>query len=445
MGLVIDNVTILSNNARNTVYHNSAIVIEDNIIKEICTHSGLKSKYRQFSHMDGQGRLLMPGWINTHMHLYSTFARGMHLAQPPSNFLEILERLWWRLDKALDEQAIYYSAIIPAISAVKHGVTAFIDHHASPNAIDGSLDIISDALEKIGLRAVLCYEVSDRDGLDKARAGLAENERFIRRCQIEDERLFSGMIGLHASFTLSDNTLDHAGALGRTLGKGFHLHLAEGKDDDARLRYGISTTERLNQHGILGNQTLAAHAIHISQKDMNRLAETQTMVVHNPLSNMNNAVGRADIFSMLNSGIVTGLGTDGMSPFLSGDIKAAAFIHKHDLKNPRVGWQEIAQMVLKNNPKLFRRLSGQSLGVIEPGAVADVILVDYFPPTPLTSENLWGHMLYGIIDSPVHTTIIDGKAVMEDGVISGIDEAHIAAKARIAAQKVWQKIEENNI
>jgi len=443
MGLIINNVTIITNDSLNSIRQDSAVVVEDNTIKEISASSGLKIKYPEFRHIDGGGRLLMPGWINTHMHFYGTFARGLHLPQPPSAFLEILEHLWWRLDKALDESAVYYSAILPAISAVKHGVTAFIDHHASPNAIDGSLDIIREALEQIGLRAILCYEVSDRDGKDKARAALAENERFIRRCQKENNGLFSGMIGLHAAFTLGNDTLERAAALGQTLGSGFHLHLAEGKEDDARSQYGLSTTTRLKRHKILGAQTLAAHAIHISRKDMEQLAETRTMVVHNPLSNMNNAVGRADIFTMLKTGIVTGLGTDGMAPFLSGDIKAASFIHKHDLKDPRVGWQETAQLVLKNNPRIFRRLSGKSLGVIEAGAAADLILVDYFPPTPLTSENLWGHILYGIIDAPVHSTIVHGKVIMENGQIPGVDEAEIAAKARTAAQKVWNKIEES--
>ena len=420
--------------------NSAALAIKGTRIQELGDINRLQTIYASYKRLDGQGRLCMPGWTNTHMHLYSTFARGLALKKTPRNFIEILQKLWWRLDKALDAQSICYSALLPAIVAVKNGVTSLIDHHASPNAINGSLDRIEEALRKIGLRAVLCYEVSDRDGEEKMRQGLAENERFIKKCRQTQPTLFTATIGLHAAFTLSDTTLEQSARLGELVHKGFHLHLAEDKADDAYKNYGISTTERLAKFGILGRQTLAAHAVHISKSDRQLLADSQTMVVHNPQSNLNNAVGRANVFNMLELGITVGLGTDGMSAGLAGDIRAASLIHKQNPKNPAAGWLEIPQIVLKNNPQIYRRLSGQSIGRIQKGALADLILVDYFPPTPLTGANIWAHLLYGVLDAPVDTTIINGRIIMKNKQLVNIDEQEIAARSRELAEQVWKKI-----
>ena len=440
MNLLIENVLLFTNTSDTEILPGQSVAIENGLILESGSASELRVKYSGFEKLDGQGKLLMPGWINPHMHLYGTFARGMALQKIPSGFKEILQELWWKLDKALDAESVYYSALVPAISAIKSGVTSVIDHHVSPNAIDGSLDRIQEALKIVGLRGVLCYEVSDRDGAEKAKAGLAENERYIQKVNTNGN-LYQGMIGLHAAFTLSDKTLTAVAYLGRQTRKGFHIHLAEGKADDAHPQYGISTTERLDKFGILGRQTIAAHAIHISQADREILKSTDTMVVHNPQSNMNNAVGRANVFSLLNAGILTGLGTDGMSVSLFGDMRAANLIHKHDLKDNRVGWQEVQQMVLQNNRKIFKRVSGTNLGQIKPGFAADVILVDYFPPTPLSNENIWGHILFGIADAVVDTTIINGKIVMRGKNLLNVDEQEVTAKSREFAQKVWNRME----
>lgn len=434
---LIDNLQIFTNNETYSIIDNGAVVISGEKIMDLGASPAMRKKYPGFKKSDGGGRLCMPGWINTHMHLYSTYARGLALRKAPARFLEILNELWWRLDKALDDQALYYSALVPAMTAVKSGVTAVIDHHSSPNAIDGSLDRIEDALRRTGLRAVLCYEVSDRDGPEKTKMALAENERYIKKCRKEREGIYDAAIGLHAAFTLSGKTLEQAAALGASLQKGFHIHLAEGKDDDAMPEYGISTTERLRQFGITGGQTITAHAVHISEKDMDILNETETMVVHNPQSNMNNAVGRASVFKMLQKGILTGLGTDGMSAALMPEIRSAALIHKHHLGNPAAGWQEIREIALRNNPRIYERMSGQKPGRIEKGAPADIILLDYFPPTPLTASNIWGHILFGIADAVVDTTIINGKIVMKDKKLLNIDELEIAARSREAAAKVW--------
>lgn len=327
---------------------------------------------------------------------------------------------------------------------MRHGVTAIIDHHASPKATDGSLDRIEAALAQLGLRGLLCYEISDRDGADAALAGLRENERYIEKCRAAKERdpghLYDAMMGLHASFTLEDRTLETAAETARRLERGCHIHVLEDAVDRTltRQRYGAEIVERLQRFGILGERSIAAHGIYLSEAEMDLIAESGTIVVHNPQSNMNNAVGRADIFALLRRGVLLGLGTDGMSAGLWPDARCAALLHKHDLQNPGAGWTEIQQMVLKNNPAIYRRLTGQQVGQIKQDYLADLILIDYFPPTPIRGDNIWGHFLFGIADAPVDTSIINGNIVMQGRQIKGIDEAETAARAQEVAAKVWK-------
>ena len=443
MNLLIHNVLLFTNDNENTILKDHAVAVEGARVQEIAPESELRQKYAQFKQIDAGGRLLMPGLVNAHMHFYGTFARGLALKQSPRNFHEILKFLWWKLDRALDLQAVYYSALVQVISAVKHGVTAIIDHHASPNAIEGSLDQIEEALTLLGLRGVLCYEVSDRDGVEKRRLGLAENERYIRKCRqakaADPDLLLDGMVGLHASFTLEDASLEGAAALARGLDRGCHIHLLEDPvDRELSLKqYGRAPVQRLLDFGLLGSHTITAHGIHLEESEMAVLAQNDAMVVHNPQSNMNNAVGRTDIFRLLDKGILLGLGTDGMSADIRPDARAANLAHKHDLRNANVAWNEIQQLLLKNNPEIYRRVSGQMVGQIREGYLADLILVDYWPPTSMEGTNFWGHFLYGIADAPVDTTIVNGRIIMQNKKIAGLDEEGIAAHARECAQRVW--------
>ncbi|MCG8606210.1 putative aminohydrolase SsnA [bacterium] len=445
MGLLIHNVRIFTNDVQNGLLLGQGVVVEESRIRELGPEPELREKYRHFQQLDGGGKLLMPGLSNAHMHFYGTFARGLALRQAPKNFAEILSLLWWKLDSALDDEAVYYSALVPAIYAIKNGVTSVIDHHASPQAASGSLDQIEEALKVVGLRAVLCYEVSDRDGNEIAQQSLEENERYIRKCEnakrTDPEHLFDGMIGLHASFTIGDDTLRRAAAMSRTLVRGCHIHLLEDQVDETRTEenFGLGVVERLHKYGILGNKTIAAHGIYLDDAEVDLLAQSDTMLIHNPQSNMNNAVGRADIFKLLRNGVLVGIGTDGMSADLKPDIRTAYLLHKHDLRDSNVGWAEIQQMTLRNNVKIFERVSGQKIGKVQAGYLADLILVDYFPPTPMNNQNFWGHFLFGIADAAIDTTIINGRTVMRNKQVSGVDEEKTAAIARQVAERVWKR------
>jgi len=444
MGLLIHNVSIFTNDEANTLIHKGAAAIEGNQIIAVGDERHLKPQYAEFDQLDGEGRLMMPGFTNAHMHFYGTYARGLALTKSMHNFYEILQRLWWSLDKVLDLDAVYYSALLPAIAGIRHGVTSVIDHHASPNAIDGSLDRIQDALEQAGMRGILCYEVSDRDGKMLRLQGLRENERFIRKCQQNPASIFDGMVGLHASFTLSDDSLEQAATLCESLNRGVHIHVLEDKVDETLTRetYGRGVVERLHHFDLLRDKSIAAHGIFLSDGDIDLLAGGNAIVVHQAQSNMNNAVGRADVFKLLEHRLTVGIGTDGMSPDIRREAMTGYLMHKHHLSNNNSGWSEYETMTLKNNPAIYQRLAGQKVGQVKAGYLADVILLDYFPPTPLTGDNLWGHFLFGIVDAPVNTTIINGKIIMHDKVIAGLDEAKIAAQSREVAQKVWRRFAE---
>ncbi len=388
----------------------------------------------------------MPGNICAHTHFYGTFARGLAIPGPPmKDFPEILARLWWPLDRSLDEEGIRYSTLVPLVDAIRHGTTTLIDHHASNRAIDGSLDIIADAVQTAGLRACLCYEVTDRDGPEVAQAGILENERFIRKTQDLGDPMLAGTFGLHASLTLSDETLAQCVAAAETLDVGFHIHAAEGPADrnDALEKYGLRTIDRLALCGILGEKTIVAHAVDIDAWEMELLRDTDTWVTHQPRSNMNNAVGVADIPTMLRGEMRVGLGNDGFSNNMFTEMKSAYLLHKIHRLDPRVlGAPQILEMAVTNNARLAHMFFPQPLGTLIPGAFADIIFLDYAPPTPLTARTLPMHNQFGIDGSQLTPTVCAGPLLMKDRQLLTLDEESIAARARELARAVWQRFEE---
>jgi len=394
--------------------------------------------------VDARGQYVMPGNICAHTHFYGAFARGLAIpGDPPQDFPAILARLWWQLDKALTLDDVRASALVCLVDAVKHGTTTLIDHHASPNAIDGSLDVLAEAVQQAGLRACLCYEVSDRDGAARAEAAIRENVRFAARLAETPAPLLASTFGLHASLTLSDATLDacraaHSG--------GFHVHVAEHEadEDDSLRKSGLRVVPRLERHGLLGPQTIAAHCVHIDDGEAERLAATGTWVTHQPRSNMNNAVGAADIEGLLRRGVRVGLGNDGFSNAMWDEWKAAYLYHKAAHRDPRrAGGGTIIDMAVTNNAALAGVFFPPApLGVIEPGAFADLIFVDYHPTTPLTAGNLPWHILFGCESSMVTTTICGGRVLMRDRRLLFLDEAEITARSRELAAQVWQRFEQ---
>jgi putative selenium metabolism protein SsnA len=357
--------------------------------------------------------------------------------------VEILERLWWKLDRALLWEDVRYSALVCLVDAIRHGTTTLIDHHASPSAIDGSLDIISDAVKECGLRASLCYEVTDRNGAKGAQAGIAENVRFLKRCRQERDPRLAGSFGLHAALTLSDATLEECVAAASSLDTGFHIHVAEGiADQEESLRkYNLRVVDRLNRLGILGPRTIAVHCVHLDAYEKDILRETGTLVTHQPRSNMNNAVGLPDVVGLLKRGIPVALGNDGFSNNMFSEMKAAYLAHKLNSHDPQaMPGDAVMWMAYANNANLCRQFFSKPVGELSAGAYADIIFVDYAPPTPLTPGNLPWHIIFGVDGAHVTHTIVGGKVLMRDRQLITLDEDAIMAKARGLAERVWTRI-----
>lgn len=438
--MLITNAKLITWEAENRVLEDHAILIADDKIKEIGLARHLTARYPNEEKLDARGQYVMPGNICAHTHFYGAYARGMAIpGPPPKDFPEILQRLWWPLDRSLDAESIRYSVLPCLVDAVRHGTTTLIDHHASPNAIHGSLDIIAEEVEKAGLRAVLCYEVTDRDGEEKMKAGIEENVRFINRTK---SPLLAGTFGLHASLTLSDSSLDLC-RQSVSDEVGFHVHTAEHEADeyDSLNKSGLRVIDRLHKHGILGPKTITAHGVHFDAREMQLLAETGTWLSHQPRSNMNNGVGVAPIESMMRAGIRVCLGNDGFSNAMWEEWKATYFLHKVHHRDPRrMGGYDVQQMAVYNNAALANVFfPSATIGQLAPGAFADIIFVDYYPNTPLTAGNLPWHILFGVQQSMVTTTIVAGKVLMKDRELLTLDEEEIGAKAREIAPKVWER------
>jgi putative selenium metabolism protein SsnA len=443
--MIIHNVGIITWGHPNQILLDQAVRVHDGVVDEMGLERDLLARHPDDERLDGRGQLLMPGNICAHTHFYGAFARGMAIpGRPPKDFPEILRKLWWPLDKALTLEDVRYSALVCLVDAVRHGTTSLIDHHASPNAIDGSLDVIAEAVEASGVRAVLCYEVTDRDGSAKAEAGIAENVRFLERCAnggVAGGRV-SATFGLHASLTLSDATLDACRAAAPA-GAGFHIHVAEHEADeyDSLAKSGMRVVDRLHAHGILGERTIAAHAVHVDAGETLLLRDTHTWVTHQPRSNMNNGVGAADVESLRRAGVRVTLGNDGFSNAMWEEWKAAYLVQKLWRRDPRrMPGGELVEMAVEQNAALVGIFfPGARLGVIEPGAAADLLLVDYSPTTPMTAGNLPWHIVFGFHESMVTMTMAAGKVLMQDRRLLTLDVEEITARSRELAGKVWER------
>ena len=422
-------------------FENGAVVTDGEKIVAVGDGAALRLQYPDAELIDAHGGTIMPGLINMHNHIYSAFARGLSIrGYAPKDFSDILEGQWWKIDRHLTHENNRLSALAVYADCIKNGVTTVFDHHASYFDVPGSLDDIASAATELGVRASLCYEVSDRDGEKKAMEAVLENERFILRAQQEGSDMLHGMMGLHASFTVSDETLRRCEA--HRHGAGYHVHCAEGPADLAHClkTYGKRIIERFCDAGVLGERTLAVHCVHINRAEMQLLRDTGAMVVHNPESNMGNAVGCGPVLHMLREGVTVGLGTDGYTNDMLESYKVGNIIHKHHLCDPTVAWGEIPAMLFEHNAAMAGRFLKAPVGVLRPGAYADVIVTDYDPLTPMDGANANSHILFGMNGRSVTHTICNGKVLMRERVLTGIDERALMAECRASAQRLWTSI-----
>lgn len=441
--IMFGNGVVVTRDAQRPLINGGAVAVgDDGLISALGPTQKLRREYPGAHFVDARGGLIMPGLINLHHHAYYTLARGLTPRPGAGKGLPaLLEGRWWRLDRAMNLEDVYHGAAAAFLECVRSGVTTVFDHHASYGAVTGSLSEISRAADELGLRACLCYEVSDREGESKCRAAIQENVEFIREASRRGDGMRCGMMGMHAGFTLSDRTLEACmEALPAT--SGCHIHVAECLEDTTHSlqTYGKSVVRRLRERGVLGRKTLAAHCIHLNWEDVQILRETDTAVIHCPRSNMCNAAGAADVTEYSRARVGLGLGTDGEAADMLGELAAASALCRHSSQNPDAGFEELPRALFTSNAAFANRFFETPLGVLKPGAAGDVIVLDYRPPTPLTAENLDLHLLAAAGTARVSTTAAAGKLLMEYGVLLCADEEKLLDGARKQAADLWRRV-----
>jgi putative selenium metabolism protein SsnA len=390
--------------------------------------------------VDCGGAVLMPGLVNGHTHVYSALAAGMPAPpRPPRNFHEVLQFIWWRLDRAHTLESVEMSGLIGALAAVRCGTTTLIDHHASPNAIDGSLSALENGIRTVGCRGVLCYEVTDRNGPDEAPAGLKENDLYIRQCAARNDGLFAGLVGAHASFTLEEESLVACVDLAQELGVGVHIHAAEDPVDETltQKRLGFGLLERFDRVGLLNLPgTILAHGTHFSDADFATINEhvLTISIAHNPNSNMNNGVGYTPVAKLAR---LPQLGTDGIGADMWREARTAEF-KSHDASVP-ISFGASLKM-LAQSARYASKCLGVKLSLLEPGAAGDLVLTNYRPPTPMTAENLAGHFLFAMGPEFVRDVMIAGWWVMRKGHMVICDEQAIRARSVEVARMLHRRM-----
>ncbi len=439
---VIANGRVITRDSALPYIENGGVAVDGTKIIEVGDTAALRAKYPDAEFVDAKGLVIMPAFINAHSHIYSALARGLSIkGNNPTNFYEILDGTWWAIDRHLTLEATRRSAYTTYIDSIKTGCTTVFDHHASYCEVPGSLFAIEEVAKELGVRTVLCYEVSDRDGEEKCTQAIKENGEFIRHCAQQNNPMIKAMFGGHALFTMSDKTFERCVMENNGM-TGFHIHVAEGMNDvyDSLRNYGCRPVNRLLNHGVLGPKTLLGHCIHVNPAEMDIIKETGTMVVNNPESNMGNAVGCAPILQMIKRGILVGMGTDAYTFDMLESLKVALIIQRHNACLPNVAWGEVTGMLFNSNREICARYFDEPLGILKPGAAADVIVMDYKPFTPFSADNIDGHMIFGMTGRQCETTMCAGKLLMKDRELIGIDEQAVNAKTLESAAQLWNQL-----
>ncbi len=396
------------------------ILIEEGKNGKISFSNNLDEKNAEI--IDCAGKIVTKSFAVGHHHVYSALARGMGAPKKnPENFYEILKYIWWTLDKSLDKDMIKASALATAIACAKAGSTFVIDHHASPNFIEGSTDIIAEAFDRVGVSHLLCYEITDRDGLEKAEKGLAETENYLKKNQ--------ALIGLHASFTVGEKTMQKAADLMQKYNSGFHIHVAEDRydQDHSLINYGKRVIERLNDYGVLNSsKTILGHCLHLSENEKELINNSNAWVVQNVESNLNNNVG---YFNAEGLGEKIMLGTDGMHSDMLRSAQQAFFVGQ--------GFDNI------DYPGVYKRFRNVHNYIAENNFTGDgennLVILDYKSPTPVNKDNFLGHFVFGFNSNDILHVISDGKLIVKNKVVQNVNEPEILQFAQEQAKRLWKR------
>ena len=406
-------------------------ITKTNIIVEEGKHGGLKfvDNFEEIDIskndvvIDCKGKFVTKSFAVGHHHVYSALAKGMPPPQKPiTNFPEKLKYIWWQLDKALDKETTEASALATAIACAKAGSTFVIDHHASPNHISGSLEIIANAFNRVGVSHLLCYEITDRDGLDKVHSGLAETKEYLENNQ--------GLVGIHASFTVGDSTLEKSVKLMQETNSGIHIHVAEDRCDQENCmeNYNMRVVERLHNSGVLNSpKTILAHCLHINDNERQLIGNSPAWVVQNSESNLNNAVG---YFNSLGLGDNIMIGTDGMHSDMIRSVHSAYFVGQmNDSIDPMSAYYRFR--------KVHNYISNNNF---EGDGNNNLVVLDYDAPTELNDDNFLGHFIYGLSSNHIQHVISNGEVIVKDRIVQTVDEEEILKFTKEQSKRLWKKM-----
>jgi len=448
-GIFKNNNMILLKNANIIQFHppkityNVDVVIENKLIIDVGKNIG--KNYKAGKEINLENRFISSGLVCSHNHFYSALSRGI-LAdiKPCNNFLDILKNLWWKLDRAIDEEILYYSGLIGALEAVKAGTTSVIDHNASPSFISGSLTTLKKAFEKAGLRGILAYEITDRNGIEGMAEGVKESIDFSKiideeKKSSDSKYLIETAVGAHAPFTLSNNSLEQISEALMISNRGLHIHVSEDETDNSfsHQNFNKDVMQRLDDFSLLNEKSIIVHGVYLTDNDISILNERDSFLVHNPRSNMNNGVGYMKNLDKVKN---VGLGTDGISSNMFEETKFAFF--KNNDSQGKLTPNDFMRF-LQNGNTLLKRYFNKNFGKIEKDFAADIVIYDYSPPTHFVYDNIAGHFIYGFSSRDVETVIINGKIVYENRKFPfAID--NIYSEAREASKKLWEKMDKIN-
>ncbi len=432
------NATIISMDPQKPYVENGFLEVENGRITAM--GEGGAADDKACDSVDLKGKLVMPGLVSSHCHFYGQFVRGMPLKEPLENWQHVLSRMWWKVDRILDEKQVYYSTLLGLIDGLKAGTTTYFDHHVSDAYISGSLDTIAKGVQEAGARACLCYEVSDRYGADGAQKAIEENKRFARENSKNPQ--FRGLMGMHAGYTLEEDTLAACVQAANAEGIACHVHVAEAMADvcHSYKNYDMHVAQRMQEAGVLVEGAILAHGVHLQEKHWKMIAKSGATVAHNCQSNMNNAVGIAPVVGMLGNDVNVAIGGDGYTYDLLKELSIAAIAQRaFNSDTSLLGTEELLRLGFYNNTTLAKQTFGLPLGRLEVDGQADFVVLDYMAPTPMNENNYLSHVMC-CGPQNVKTVVVDGNIVVENGHCTKLDEEAVLYECKQQAQRLWNAL-----
>jgi 5-methylthioadenosine/S-adenosylhomocysteine deaminase len=436
--LLIKNGMIVTGDKKGTIIPKGYIIVNGSRIAEI---SEGEPKFGADTVIDASGCVVIPGLITAHTHLYGILLRGASLnIKPPTDFAQVLQRVWWPVDESLTIEDAYASALSASADMLRNGSTFYADTYSGPNSIEGSLEEIARATKEVGMRGIIAFEMTERNNPEEASRGFQEGVKFIHSCK--KDSLISGMISLHASFTVGDEIVTKAVEQAKQLDVPVTVHTSEGLVDlyHNLEMTGERTVERLDRLGVLGPKTVLAHCVHINSHEIDIIAKKRAAVAHNPMSNMLNAVGVSPVPAMLDKGITIGLGNDGWiyDPFEN--MRCALTVHRLASGNPsEIGPNEIFRMATIEGAHCYG--VGNEIGSLEKRKFADIVILDDSRvPTPLTPNSVIGHIINTFGGRDVRDVIVNGEIVVKDRLLTQTSDAHVSDVSKKSAESLWLRL-----